>query len=882
MANPQKKSSSIQSNPSLLGHYAFRCQRFENLDQIFKEFHTKAFTALHTRKRFKKINETLLRLIQEAPEPAFLLAAAIEFIDRVNHERLLSEPYKFVDFEFWLNNFSDLNDQDNYHVRGKIAGKYIPREEYQTFFPIGMGKKFSGTHFVTAHISPDVDTTIASFSGWLDAFSCRVSDGLNIWSLPGGAPDSHITHIMQEMFGEGIFANTVRTSGTLSVTSMDLLTQKELSKVTGSISTATIDHAENSKAVILVDDEGHYLGDWRTSDVETVRQVVRHFSTLLRWFENNLHVKLISLFSKPKPRVEDLPPFLSSVFDLTIQDCEPVRELNETQQQHLHTYLHAVLGVIPGIHATFGELSTALEHLHIAEFADFKKNVESLSNPELFDKLGALIEDRPKIFHYLHQILNSLDNAIQSVRMYIDRLDVMMAIKHKVLGQSPQYITLRSDVEEIRTKMKNYTHLTVVIPEKEGKWFAVGMVKASDLRLPVLGTVSLRDFCNLEEIKMASYLEVISVVDHHKSSLKTSTAPQALIGDAQSCNVLVAEATMRINERYSAVGMSAKELAEENLRLAKLEPSPESSRLQYRLLQRQIAAFNRKDYYVHPLREFTEYLCFLYAILDDTDLLSKVSNRDVECVAHLLNTLKSISIHRDIEVITLDDIPKNSRFAKTAAKRILQNEEMYSLYKKIYDYKEQEVEKNLHLCAEGKPSNIFADTKEQNGCAYVGQIKLFASNYPFFEQNSEAFRKQWLAEAMRTYAEQPQLDLYMQMTSTITGADEVHSGNAGKYAHKDEMWIWIPTTQLATEHLTNFLNAFSNAPEIVKNNIEVEFLGTNAADLEEIFIQNFRSIPRKTAATLREDFPIAILRYNAGSINSRKSMITPYLPRLIS
>ena len=40
---------------------------------------------------------------------------------------------------------------------------------------------------------------------------------------------------------------------------------------------------------------------------------------------------------------------------------------------------------------------------------------------------------------------------------------------------------------------------------------------------------------------MAPYLEVISVVDHHKSSLKTPSVPTALIGDTQSCNVLIAE-----------------------------------------------------------------------------------------------------------------------------------------------------------------------------------------------------------------------------------------------------------------------------------------------------------------------------------------------------
>jgi len=59
-------------------------------------------------------------------------------------------------------------------------------------FPIGMGKRYAGSHYVTAHSSPDLDTTVASFWGWIDAFGARVSEGLHLWNVPGGMPSSHI------------------------------------------------------------------------------------------------------------------------------------------------------------------------------------------------------------------------------------------------------------------------------------------------------------------------------------------------------------------------------------------------------------------------------------------------------------------------------------------------------------------------------------------------------------------------------------------------------------------------------------------------------------------------------------------------------------------
>jgi hypothetical protein len=58
---------------------------------------------------------------------------------------------------------------------------------------------------------------------------------------------------------------------------------------------------------------------------------------------------------------------------------------------------------------------------------------------------------------------------------------------------------------------------------------------------------------------------------------------------------------------------------------------------------------------------------------------------------------------------------------------------------------------------------------------------------------------------------------------------------------------------------------------------DVEFLGDNAKELKQIFEESFKPIPSKVA---KEKLPIAVVRFKAGTINSRKALITPYLPRL--
>lgn len=875
-----KDTQKKQSTPSLLGEYTVPSVSFPSLDQVFAEFSEQEFKNLSIRKRFHRINQVLLQLILDAPKQSFLLQAVVEFIDLVNQKKISREPYHIALFEFWLNHFSELNDDQNYEVRGKIIGKYIPRDTYQAFFPIGMNKVFGGSHFVAAHLSPDVDTMVASFWGWVDAFAARVGSARHIWSLPGGPPDSPVSQVFQEFFGKAVFSALASKSGSLTLSSIDLLTQKGFHKKHGNATLSTLDLSPGERAVILVDENGHFQGDWQSADVEPIRKIIIRFKSCLRWFENNLHVKLISLFTKKNLNKADIPSFLSSVFDVSINDCEPVKEFTERQKNDLHDFFLKVLGLENGLQSTFRQLNQALANMSVFELANFQTEVESLQNSDLFEASGFLREDRPAIFHTLEKIINQLDKAIHHIRDYAERLDVALNIKGKVFGIPSQVITMGSDVEDIRIKMKKQDYLTVVIPEKDDNLFPVGVVWANAINNATLGTVSFRDFCNEEEVRMASYLAPISVVDHHKTSLKTSSPPLVIIGDAQSCNVLVAEQMFNINSGYSTGRMTTQEIADEVQALRQEPLSPTNLRLMQRLSQRQAAAEMRGEYFIHPDRELIEYLCFLHAILDDTDLLTKVSKRDVECVAELLNRIKSLTVQKEVEVVNLDDIPRDKNFAKSAAKRLLKNPEMYSFYKKIYACKEQEVERNLNAALDEHYAYLFLDTKEQNGCCRVGQTKMFTSNFPLFCMSAPKIMENWVKIAQTVYQENRHVDLHMHMISTIASASEVYEDKTGQYKHQDELWFWVPATQKGFDHLVSFLTAFQFGNKL-NHHASIEFCRGAPEEMQQIFVRNCPHIPCKLAAS-GSDLPLVILRFSAGLLNSRKAMITPYLPRIIS
>jgi hypothetical protein len=851
-----------------LGDYVVSREPFPGVEKIIKEIQSKK--NLSGQKKSEALSAALLKFITAAPTGEFLLIPILDFIDKVSQGKVV-DHYTFSTFELWLNQFSSLSFEENFRVRGKIVGKSVPREAYQVFFPITAGKIYPGSHYVTAHSFPDIDTTVASFWGWVDAFGARVSHGLHLWNVPGGAPPAQVEVdlLFDQIFGSVVFSHLAKSRTSLTVSSIDLVTQSHVVRKTLQESTLGAEREKGHPATLLVDDEGAYLGEWRHMDVESVRFVITLLNQCLRWYENQLHVELIALFAKEPLTAQDLSRFVQKMVGMKMEECAPAREFSEAHQRQLADYLVKVLHVAKGLHTSIAEFAGAMQGLGLAELQHFI---------DLFSKLPKeKLELRPQIFSSLAKIIQALDQAIYAIRLYVEKFDVALKVKSAVLGLAPQHINARADLEEIRGKIDDFPYLTVTTTDSDGKLYPLGVIHATDLYRTPLGTVSLRDFCNREETKIPPYLEVISVIDHHKSSLTTTVPPVAHITDAQSSNALVAQIAFSINDQYSTGGMTLKEIETQIREVQTRLQTSAGKRILQRLLQRHLAFEQKGSFFVAAKREIVEYLHFLYAILDDTDLLTKISTRDVECVASLLNRLNSLIAKQEVEVVHFDDLPRDEKFAKMAAKRLLQNKELYSLYSKTYASKERAIEENLKRAAHGETSTMFADTKEQNGCCQVGQTKLFAKNFPVFEKHRVALRRLWQEAATEVHKKKKEIDFYLHMVSTLAGAEELYAGSEGVYSHQDEIWIWIPKAEEAVAHLKTFLNAFQASPQVAGQPMEVEFLGDNAQELEQIFVESFRDISKKRSS---QGIPMAVLRFHAGSINSRKAMISPYLPTL--
>lgn len=844
---------------------------FSDLDNTFAFFNSHAFERLPPWQRVQKCCACLLEHIQEIPPPSFLLPAVIGFIEHFNALNLSEQPLTLSLFEFWMNHFSKLSAQEQAQVRGKISGKYIPREEYGRLFPISLGKAYSGSHFVSAHLSPDLDTTVASFIGWLDAFAARVGTGQHLWNLPDGPAYSQIERLFTKLFGPAFFSILAHTEGSMRLTAMDLLTTDSILFADGSSTLTHLDHDMGNTAILYVDQEGYYQGDWRGSNFEPVEQITTLFDRVLRTFSHVIHVDLLKLFTEKLPPHDGIEKLYAERFSKSLQSVLDEVEEGSPYEPRLDLFCKKVLFLEKGLLSTFKELFTQLERVPISQVSLFLKELQNLPHLQIDSESASFQDQRTAIFRLLYQLVHTLDQAVDATLSYVDRLDVVMRIKHDILGYQPSSGTLRSDLDTLRLSIGERDYLAITWVDKQGRKTPLGIVLATTLRKDILGSVSQRDFSNFDEMRMAPYLTVISVIDHHKSAFQTRTPIQALLADAQSCNVLVAEQCFLINDRYGSCGVSLQQIdAQIKEYLSKDRLQVDHSLLQ-NLLRKQSILKRETTFYIHPLREYIEYFYCLHAILDDTDLLSKVGVRDVRCVAELLNRLKTLCSGVETEVITLENLIETPEEVKRAAEKLLKTPELHALYIALYKQREEEVEAALRSAANSSNLTLFADTKQQNGCCRIGQVKLFKGNQAFYKKHESKLLTVWLDESERIEKQDRDYDLHLMMLSTL------ESPSKQMIEGEDGLWIWAAPTSVALDHLTRFLSAFQHLALFQKNLPRVTVYGPKAREWQEIFMQNFR-VAQSIQIEPQGSRTFAIIHYPCGLLNSRKTMISPFLP----
>jgi predicted esterase YcpF (UPF0227 family) len=842
------KKTYISFDGEWLGEVVFTPQFFKK--SIYNQLQNKSLQKMSSFEKHRFVGNILLEEIKASPAEAFIFPAIVDFITKVRASIL--PTYTFNSFEIFLDNYSNLSDKEALYLRGKVVGRFIPRSEYQAFFPIGMGGTFKGSHFSVAHFSPDVDTVIASFHGFLDAFAAKVGTGIHYWQVPSGPPAEsiEIENLFFKALGKNVFDVCVKTSRNLFITSLDLVSQDNLVVKKLSDRSIGIEHQRMQNSVIVTTDKGEYYADWRAIDFDEVRMVINHFVMALRSFEKSLYLTAIEFLLK-KVNFQDKA---SEIMDRKISTFFNKDSQNELSIQRQDLFLKEVLGHSAGISSSVKDFlsKTAL-------FKDLYRHLQSIEKDTQVEK-G----------------LQLLHKAFEGYFTHLDTLEIAVAVKRKVLKISPVTVSHLDDYETVVEKMGTFSHLTVVHEEKDCLT-PLGVIHAKDLKKESLATVSIRDFSNSDEMNKADYIDIISCIDHHKSELKTKSPSRMIVSDAQSSNSIIARMNMTINEKYCTGGYTPKDVSEQIKDLKGELEAPSGMRIMKRLLSKKEALMKKAMHFVSKDKVFLDYYHFLFAILDDTDLLTKVTAYDVYVVRDLLNKMKSLMLNREVEIVDFDNLDAESNeFAQNAAKKLLQTHDLYSLYNANYSKRELKIDEMLKKATSTMEEPFFQDTKVLSKHAQIGQCKLFSSNHATFMKKRSDIQKHWLKRCAGAASKNSDLSLFVFMVSTIDSAEDLFAGASVIGSDiKDEIWITCGDGDRSSfEKAKKFLFNLLKSPKVFPQKVDLHLYG-KLADLKEATAKISGRINISTS--VKGKIPIAELLVDLKSLKSRKSDIAPYL-----
>lgn len=812
---------------------------------------------------FHDIYQELYSQIDHLLEPAFCLRSVNEFLISMNKTFPFNGRWSLRFFEIWLNGQKTIGIDQQLQIRAKIAGRYIPRSTYQIYFPLGKGQTLAGHHQVTAHSAPDLDTCVASLWGWLDAFAARLADHSHTWNLPGGylAPQDRL--IIDQLFGEQLLLQLPTKKGLLDVTALDLVSPPSMI-VLKSGERLPLCQNDPISLIVLIGENGEYLEHLCIKDLNRLLQIYNPLENCLQWLFNRLQEELrdISL------RIEDIKllRFLKGSFE----ELPPVASLNDTDKKSLLEILQL-----------FFELPTRLETPLVRAILKNKARCAKELTPfflaaNLFDQLS---KQSFLDLNHLKTLMKHLANLCQRAKSDLLTIDVLIWLKNEIFEVSSKPLMPEMALDEVKEHVQEQNALPVVLQDGDGLLIPLGAISGEQLKAHPLGTATLRDFCNKEEISIPDCIEIVSVIDHHKSELQTNAVATCTSADVQSCNVLIAEMTLALNDRFSVspkgVDLTKAQLMTLVSNFDDLKKVSNLRQLQ-RLINRCFA--EKTKWYVHPEREMIEYLSLLHAIFDDTDLLMKVTPRDVNCVVRLLNRAKSLQLGKDIEMIE-ERISDDQNEAREMVKCILQHPETYSLYSKVFAFRAESIEFAMKEAADCRSNSWFSDTKEQNNLARIGQSKLFTRNFETFALLTPRLRARFIALSKSAQLSKD-LCFHLHLCSTIADADEARrTGPPALLNHFDQLWFWASLTEKNSEILKEFLESFTKADELKEQSPHFDVYNDRSGQLTAILTEKFTKSQIEQRLETAFDEILIVMHVKASSFNSRKAAISPHIPK---
>ncbi|MCH9611974.1 MAG: hypothetical protein S4CHLAM102_04540 [Chlamydiia bacterium] len=860
-----------------IGDFEYSRESFSETEEFVQEISSPEFQKKNLREKYLAISNRLVQLILDQTGPVFCFPAAIDFVSRVRKEVKFS--YRFEDFEYALSHLCELSDEEKLFVRGRIVGKHLPRECYQSLFPVGLGQVYPGAHIASAHGSPDVDTLVASFWGYMAAFGCGLSGTLQRWNLPPGPVEEFTEYPLcfGQFFGSDLLAVACDRHSKLDLKALDLMKSKGLFFKTEDEDSFSETLTRHSSATVVVDRQENYITDWRNMDIDSVRKLIDSIASVFRWYQNKVNLDLVHLLSKPDLTDGEFKEYIEAIGAYPLSSSDPASTFSTKIMENVDQVFKVVLNVAEGWGATFAQFANRMTEQSVAPFNNFFAALNEFCADEFFAN-GKIVEERSRLFTHMEKVLLALSDAFRIFRDYLDSLGVAVMIKQKVFGHLPNFLGLGVPYAEVRARMKSYAHLTVCLESKQSI-APMGFIDDVDVQGEHSGTVSLWDFSNYQETKVPDYLQAIAFLDHHKSAISTKSPYVANLRACQSSNTLFALLSFEMNDQYSTYGMDEAGVERELKNWFARDPSPESTRITQRLLQVRANLGKGDKYFVHPDREFIEYYHFLIAIFDDTDLLNKVSCDDVNAIAGLINRMKSISKKQVVEVISFDDIPMDKEFCRCAADRILQNKEVYSIYGPLFKKKEFKVDEVIEDVS--KPhSTFFQDTKFLGRTTCATQFKYFSTNLTMLERHQEAIVDAWFAYIDQVRESRADIHLYVFLTSTVKTAQEVHQAGDVTHSHVDLLRIFAPLEEeLGPEYLTTFLCNFFRMEKIKEFRPRVRICGKDHEQIKAIMDENLPYPPECIVEQTDRPRSFITIELLPELITSRKTDLAPNFPQ---
>ena len=851
-------SSFIHFEGQELGSVQFRPLNPSRFDTLFAD----DYSSLSMFERHTRASQVIFDTVLASSGQGFLFRDVIGCISVIRKK--IAKTYCFSSFELWLNHYCSASKEDQGIVRAKIVGKSLNRSDYQQFFPIGLGNTFFGSHFTIAHFSPDLDTTIASLWGFMDAFGARVSDGLHYWQVPGGRPKGvvELDLLFDRIFSRDLFDVVAKSSRGPELTSLDFLSARGIRRSNLSDLSSSIDYDFKKTALVVTDEKGHYVGDWRSKDANAIRNLVMRLLSLVSAYEHSCSLFLIQKLAKGQ--LKDLEKGCQEFLSRPLNDCSQGADLTPKMQERLEKLIVHFLGIDAGLGVCYGEF---------LERVDLKRAKELLA---LMQNCHRELETDGASFAFLEKLSLVQGEFFNDFKASLDTLESGLKIKKAVFGIGAKALSHVASLDEVKTGINDYHHVSVAY-EGEGleTRTPLGVIWSEDLKKKALASVSLRDFSNFDEMQCPDYMQVISCVDHHKSKFSTAQVSRSVVSDSQSSNAIIASMVFELNDRVSCGAMTIDSVEESLKKVFAMSDSALKFRIQRRLLQRKENLLKKHDKFVSYDREFIEYYHFLYAIFDDTDLLNKVTAFDLRTIASLLNRMKSLSLKDEVEVVNFDDIEGDENFLKLAQRRLLENKDLYSLYVANDEQKKTFLEKQIIECVNKKGMTFFSDTKIQNKYACIGQFKMMRQIEPLFREKRSSIQEIFVERSETIYRENSSVNLFMFMLSSIDSAQEVYQGSTNASNYKDELWFYTPSAEKkGMNNLALFLSSFLGSSKMVNQKYEVECIGPDA--------QKYSALIKKLGCSASimsssASFSLLVLKIACKSIRSRKSDISVHL-----